>query len=190
MFFEIHERQTLSEIEMKILTRVFSNEDAREVVLELKNKITQQEWLNMLGDFAQKRLTRIEKYEAKIAAEAEAHRKFKEKFCMPDKPVVLAGDLYVELINRIGDKETHERVEQFLKFELDRNPVKENRTQHVHAFHMAEYAQDAMHHMNPWVNWEFSNGETNHKWVALTGTPTWALGARYRRKDPMALVWG
>lgn len=66
--------------------------------------------------------------------------------------------------------------------------LKEKKKGHVHAELMAQYAEDAKTHAEPWKLWRFrgSNGD----WHNLYGQPMWTNIIEYRRKPKTHFVHG
>jgi hypothetical protein len=61
-----------------------------------------------------------------------------------------------------------------------------NRPQgHPHAELMAQYAEDAAKHPEPWTLWEMSTSKTN--WIETTFHPRWQVDTHYRRKPEVTV---
>lgn len=59
---------------------------------------------------------------------------------------------------------------------------------HIHAELMAQYAEDAKTHSEPWKLWEFRTN--NDDWVDCSHHPRWWFDAEYRRKPKTYIVHG
>ena len=59
---------------------------------------------------------------------------------------------------------------------------------HVHAELMAQYAEDAKTHDEPWKMWQIHY--TGDVWQELADNPTWVSGLKYRRKPKTHIVHG
>ena len=57
---------------------------------------------------------------------------------------------------------------------------------HIHADLMAQYAEDAKQHDQPWELWQHGDDET---WTSCTTHPGWFTDHHYRRKPRSALIW-
>lgn len=78
-------------------------------------------------------------------------------------------------------------VEEF--FDLVYEPEQQG---HVHAELMAQYAEDAKTHDEPWKLWQvnYSDNFEEGKWTKLRDNPSWVTGVKYRRKPMTHNVHG
>lgn len=59
---------------------------------------------------------------------------------------------------------------------------------HVHAKLMAQYAEDAKTHVEPWKLWEYLDRDDG--WTTFKGSPGWYATSEYRRKPKTHMVHG
>ena len=59
---------------------------------------------------------------------------------------------------------------------------------HVHAELMAQYAEDAMTHAEPWKLWQYDT--VVGSWTDCARSPSWTTNYEYRRKPKMKLIHG
>lgn len=61
---------------------------------------------------------------------------------------------------------------------------------HVHAELMAQYAEDAKTHAEPWVLWQIKDKDDDGVWFCCQRHPIWATHLEYRRKPKTKLIHG
>ena len=59
---------------------------------------------------------------------------------------------------------------------------------HIHAELMAQYAEDAMAHSEPWKLWQIKTGSFD--WIDCKFSPTWDPSCEFRRKPKTHIVNG
>lgn len=85
-----------------------------------------------------------------------------------------------------ADEELEEDCSMDAKeFDLANEPEQQG---HVHAELMAQYAEDAKIHAEPWKLWQFSF--SGDKWLKLRENPSWGTKLKYRRKPETHIVNG